>query len=131
MKAAMWLCAILVLLPTSALAELQMEMNVKFENNDKSCRRDAYVAKILMWQRQHGVSFTDSLNWIDEQLKNDPELIQLNSPDLTSATKQLFNYMARDAYSRPIEMFEQDKQRVATDFELDTYRRCMDQLNYQ
>lgn len=126
MKAAMWLCAILVLLPTAALAELQLDMNIEFESNDQFCRQNAYFAKILMWQRQHGVSFTDSLNWIDEQLKNDPKLIQLNSPDVTSVARRLLNYIARDAYSRPIEVFEQDKQRVATDFELDNYNICMD-----
>ena len=125
MKTAVLLSVVLTLLTIAAQGETR---NAAFGRHDRTCRRDANFAKMLMWQKQHGWSFTDSLDWIDEQLKNDPELLMANDPNITAMNKQILNITAREAYSANLEIFEHEKQRVVTDFELYTYRHCMDLL---
>lgn len=122
MKKAVLLGVVLALLPLVVHGEPEYGT---FEWNDHTCRRNANYAKALMQQRQYGWSFTDSLAWIDEQLKNDPELIKYNSTNLETLNRQLFNINAREAYLVKVETLPQEKQRVITDFELESYGECM------
>ena len=124
MKAAVCLGVVLALFSAAAGGQpptrAQREV-ARFEFNDQFCRREAYFSKMLMWQRQHDWALTDSLNWMDEELKNHPNRID-------TTNKSLYNTIAREAHFYPVSATEAEKQRASNDLEATHYHKCMDAL---
>ncbi|WP_153716769.1 hypothetical protein [Eikenella corrodens] len=127
MKFMVWFGLLLALAPTSLWAETQEKIEqskYEFEYDDRECRRAAYFAKMLMWQRQHNWSVVDSLNWVDEQIRTRPDLIMESDPALIHAIRMAYITTTRQVYSYPVEILEYEKHRVITEFELERYEGC-------